>query len=379
MQATDISIIMPCYNAGAYVKTAIESVLRQDVPVQLVAVDDGSTDNTLEILSAYSNDIQVLQANHEGVANARNRAVEHLQGRYTMLLDADDAIAPGSLAYLLKRIGRDGNELMYGNFSSWDSKLQKRLHLHHPVRLGKSPLSFLVRQNISPPGAILFPTNAFDRIGKFDQSVASCEDWDFIIRMARAGYRFNKVNQEIFYYRRLPSSASNQVYRMLASGLEVVRRCHNPDARVSTDLYADGYNRASMDVNLLNYHAASMGLSSLTSDAESFAHILRSLNVPADADWTGFGKTYRVSTWWNSLAIDGDQRALILAAQTRAVALISQYAGEEPWCRDMIMSILTPDFMELLRRPGPGKALRLLREWKMARAIAGRSGSRTNS
>jgi glycosyltransferase involved in cell wall biosynthesis len=374
---SQVSIIMPCFNAGEYVATAIESVLQQNVPVQLIAVNDASTDNTAEILSRYSQDIDVLQSDDKGVAHARNKAIGYLNSRYTLLLDADDALAPGSLAGLLQKAGGDNRDVVCGNFSSWDGQMKKKLHLHKPPSLGRDPLNILVSRNISPPGAMLFPSDAFARAGIFDQSVAACEDWDFVIRLVRAGYRFSRLNREIFYYRRLPSSASNQVHRMLASGLEVVRRCHNPDTRVSGDLYAEGYDRARMEVNLLHYHAACMGLSSLSSDAESFSHILRSLKVPADPDWTGFGKTYRVWTWWNSLAIDGDQRALILAAQTRAVALIRQYASDEPWCRDMFMSILTPDFMDLLRRPGPGKALRLLREWKMAREMASKTTADT--
>jgi len=216
---------------------------------------------------------------------------------------------------------------------------------------------------------MLFPSDAFARAGIFDQSVAACEDWDFVIRLVRAGYRFSRLNREVFYYRRLPSSASNQVYRMLASGLEVVRRCHHPDPRLSYDIHEDGYARENLDSNLLNYHAACMGLSSLSSDTEAFDHILRSLNVPTEVDWTEFGKIYRSSAWWNSLAIDADQPRILQEAQSRAATLIRQYAGEQHWGRDMIMGILIPDFMELLLRPGPKKALRLFREWKRGTQI----------
>ena len=370
MKPTDISIIMPCYNAGAYVKTAIESVLQQDIRVQLIVVDDGSTDNTHEILSAFSGDILALKANHEGVANARNKAIEHLNSRYTLLLDADDALAPGSLACLHGRIRRTQNEVVYGNFSSWDSTLQRRLNLHRPVRLGKAPLSFLARQNISPPGAVLFPTEAFARIGNFDQAVASCEDWDFLIRMARAGYRFTGLNREVFYYRRLPTSASNQVRRMLDSGLEVIRRCHNPDLRVRDDLYAEGFRADDLVHNLLGYHASCLGLASLSTNDENFVHILKSIQVPAHVNWKEFGKKFRVSLRWNSLARDGEQEVIIRQAYKNVLHSIRLHAADQPWCRDMIFGMLSPDFTELLLRPGPKKALRLLREWKAARTIA---------
>jgi len=374
MKKADISIIMPCYNAGQFLTTAIESVLTQGVPIQLIAVDDGSADNTLEILAGYSGDIQVLKSDHQGVANARNKAIDHINSRYTLLLDADDALAPGSLGYLLQQGSRNDRAVVYGNFSSWDKTLQKKLHVHKPASLGKSPLSLLVKRNISPPGAILFPTDAFARIGRFDQTVASCEDWDFVIRLARAGYRFIRLNREIFYYRRLLSSASNQAYRMLVSGCEVIRRCHERDGRITGDLYADGYNKEQRDANLLYYHAVCMGISSLSSNTDIFREIVHSVRAPVNADWVEFGKAFRLSVWWNSLAVEGDQEQLIREAQSRSISLIKQTAGHQEWCRNMVLGILSPDFRELLLRPGPRKALRLFREWKMARQIVDQLG-----
>ncbi len=373
-----VSIIMPCHNSGEFVRAAVESVLRQNVPVQLIAVDDGSIDNTLDILDSFSSDITVLQTSHQGVAHARNSAIPEISARYTLLLDSDDALAPGSLKYLLDRISPDESEVVYGNISSWDKSMQKKLHVHKPAILGISPLSILVNRNISPPGAILFPTDAFNRVGSFDQSVASCEDWDFVIRLARVGYRFTALNREVFYYRRLLASASNQVTRMLASGLEVVRRCHYGDSRVIGDLYADGYQNDRIDLNLFYYHAACLGLAVLSPTPNAFQDVMRSIKVPLNVNWVEFRRIFCQSIWWNSLAVDGDQSDLVLEAQARGVSLIKLFAGDQKWHRDMVLSILSPDFRQLLLRPGPKKALRLFREWRMARQIAGQINPDSN-
>ena len=111
MRPSEVSIIMPCFNAGPYVQSAIESVLAQDIPVQLIAVNDGSTDNTLDVLAKFSSDIHVIDSKNGGVANARNQAVVHVKGRYTLLLDADDELIHT----------QENAELLMRNSSDFDS------------------------------------------------------------------------------------------------------------------------------------------------------------------------------------------------------------------------------------------------------------------
>ncbi len=369
MSPTEVSIIIPCYNAEDYVREAIESVLSQERSAQIIVVDDGSTDNTLQILSYFSSDIQILQSEHKGVAVARNKAIEFVRSRYALLLDADDALAPGALDSLLRRASNSDSIVVYGNFSSWDSLMSKKQNYHKTPRFLNDPLSLLVQRNISPPGAILFSSDAFEKVGDFDQSVAACEDWDFIVRLARAGYCFKYVNKEVFYYRRIRSSASNQANRMLSSGLEVVHRCHRKDIRIKEDLFPDGYRRNDLENNLFYYYAVCMGLASLSDDADCVKEIIQSIKLPPTPDWRKFGNAYRLSLWWNSLAIVGNKEDIICNAQINCVQSINELFEEEIWCKEMAMSIISPDFRQLIFRPGPKKALRLYREFKLAKKI----------
>lgn len=367
MMSHDVTVIMPCYNAGPFIKTAIESVLQQNVPVQLLVVNDGSTDNTMEVLAGFGSALQIFDTVNQGVAHARNTAVDHVRGRFTLLLDADDALVPDSLAALVGRISRESQSVVYGDFSSWDMAMQKKLHLHQTARLGGSPLALLARRNISPPGAILFPSDAFARVGRFDQAVAGCEDWDFVIRLARAGYRFNRHSREVFRYRRLPASASNQVLKMHRSGLEVVRRCHFNDPRVVNDNYPQGYEQHRLDLNMFLYHLASLGLAALDPAPDNFRQIIAEARPPAGVNWTEAVATFRQSLWWNSLAVQGEHYRVMEEASSRAMQLFKEQARQYGWCQDMVTVMLKPDLMQLLRRPGPKKALRLFREWQMAR------------
>lgn len=369
MKNTDISIIMPCYNVGNYVRTAIDSVLCQGVSAQIIAVDDGSDDNTLDVLGEFSSKIEILESNHLGVANARNKALSYISSRYTLLLDADDALAPNSLKYLLERIANNRSEVLHGYFSSWDMSMQNRLHTHKVVKLGRRPLTVLSHRNISPPGAVLFPSEAFEKVGVFDQQVAGCEDWDFFIRLARAGYIFNRVKKDIFYYRRVHLSASHQASKMLNSGLEVIRRCHARDTRVKEDSYPLGYPDESLDVKLFYFHARCLASAMFSADKQDYRTIVSSVKVPEDPDWMQFGNAFRMALWWNGLAFDGKGNDVIRDAQVRCVNFVAELQNSYEWHQDMARGILFPDFKQLLFRPGPKKALRLLRERRMAKNV----------
>ncbi|MEY8390574.1 glycosyltransferase family 2 protein [Lachnospiraceae bacterium] len=117
-----VSVIMPAYNAEKYIAAAIESVLSQDVLLELFVIDDCSTDRTAAIAARYTNEKKVILLRNEqnlGVAESRNRGIRHASGKYIAFLDADDWWAQGKLKLqcrLLEETGQvlccTGRELM---------------------------------------------------------------------------------------------------------------------------------------------------------------------------------------------------------------------------------------------------------------------------
>ena len=94
-----VSVIIPTYNCGPYLAEAIDSALAQDYgDTQIVVADDGSTDETSDVLAKYDGKITTVQLNHAGAAAARNRAIEHATGSLLATLDADDIWLPGKIA-----------------------------------------------------------------------------------------------------------------------------------------------------------------------------------------------------------------------------------------------------------------------------------------
>ena len=96
-----VSVIMPTYNSSKYIETAIHSVLIQDVPFELIIIDDCSTDNTPELLAKYSSNSNIIYVKNDtnfGAAASRNRGVELAKGKYVAFLDADDYWLPHKLS-----------------------------------------------------------------------------------------------------------------------------------------------------------------------------------------------------------------------------------------------------------------------------------------
>jgi len=94
-----VSVIIPTYNRAWVLKEAIDSVLAQEFKdFELIVVDDGSTDNTGEILDSYEQDILVLRQSNKGVSAARNRGIDAAEGRLIAFLDSDDLWLPRKLS-----------------------------------------------------------------------------------------------------------------------------------------------------------------------------------------------------------------------------------------------------------------------------------------
>lgn len=109
-----VSVVMPAYRCAATIRTAIESVMEQDVPLELIVIDDCSPESLEEALTPYREDPRVTIVRNEqnmGAAESRNRGVAMAQGRYVAFLDADDIWMPGKLKKQMETLEQTGNVL----------------------------------------------------------------------------------------------------------------------------------------------------------------------------------------------------------------------------------------------------------------------------
>ena len=205
-----VSIIIPCYNQGQFLKDALESVSHADASlVEVIIINDGSTD---EYTNRYCRQLQtegytVIFQQNMGLSGARNTGIGLARGEYILPLDADNRIRP---AYITRSIAimNDNPDVavVYGNAQYFG----ERNELWQP---GEFNLQKLMLSNTIDACAVIRKT-VLVQAGLYDTNMRSgWEDWELWLRIAFRGHRFWYVNEVLFDYRVLNSSMARTLYR----------------------------------------------------------------------------------------------------------------------------------------------------------------------
>lgn len=216
-----VSVIIPCYNHGHFLGEAIESVIGQTYPlIEIIVVDDGSTDDTEQIAKAYPN-IQYVRQNNYGLSRSRNVGLSHSKGAYIILLDADDCLFPEAIDIGLRALAsRNDCALTFGLFVKIGVS-QGLQQLSPNTSYGYKDL--LQRNVIGNPGTVLYRRKVFTEIGVFDEANNSAADYDFYLRVARQFPIFCH-HQLVVQYRKHGTNMSNDAGLMLASTVTVLKK-----------------------------------------------------------------------------------------------------------------------------------------------------------
>ena len=195
MTLPSVSIIIPAYNAAPFILRAAESVLAQAYPhLQLVVVDDGSTDETPDLLKHLGPPIVCLREDNRGPAAARNLGLTAAGGEYVAFLDADDWLLPGSVLGRARELNsRPELGWVYGDIQYVDGTgaplelASQRFAYSQRARLDGDLFPVLIRGNFIPIHAPLFRRHLLDEAGQFDEDpqLIGIEDWDLLIRLSR--------------------------------------------------------------------------------------------------------------------------------------------------------------------------------------------------
>lgn len=200
-----VSVIMPSYNHVNHVERAITSViLQRGVAAQLIVIDDGSTDGSVDLLRSLSarHGFLLICQDNRGVCKALNRAIrDSAEGDYIALLASDDFWHPDKLRLQLEALAADTqSDFCYSQaLEFWDEN-----HLGagrvFPRRCYRgSIVNKVFRRQHVPAGTMLFSRSLYDALSGFDESLRE-EDWDFVIRSA-AATSFSAVDAPLLYYR----------------------------------------------------------------------------------------------------------------------------------------------------------------------------------
>ncbi len=213
---TNISVIIPTFNRAELVQDAIESVLSQEwAGVQVVVVDDGSTDGTGEVLRArYGERVNYYYQSNQGRSVARNMGIQVSTGDYLLFLDSDDLLLPGSLAAEAAFLDAHPEvDIVYtdGYFCDETGRDFARIAPARPAHDPDNLLKDLVINNvILACHSVMMRRTALDSIGPpyFDKSLRGTEDENLWIRLAAEGKAFAYLDLPTCKYRVHSSNAS---------------------------------------------------------------------------------------------------------------------------------------------------------------------------
>jgi len=184
-----VSVIIPTYNRAAFVGTAVESALAQTYRLlEVIVVDDGSSDDSQAALSRYGDEIVLLRhERNRGLSAARNTGIAASRGSHLAFLDSDDLWEPTKLARQMAELARQPEAgFCYCDYSLWESgEVRARAVVSRRAReAGPRIFEHLVGGNFVSACAIVIPRHRLEAVGLFDESLTACEDWDMALRLA---------------------------------------------------------------------------------------------------------------------------------------------------------------------------------------------------
>lgn len=229
-----VSVIIPAYNSERTIAATVESVLRQTLTdFEIIVVDDGSTDRTLQQLEVITDSrLTVFSQENSGVSASRNRGIAKASGQYIAFLDADDLWLPEKLADQVQALAADPAAAVAYSWVDYvdesDQFLRSGMHskisgdVYERIVLG----SFL--ESGSNP---LIRKTAIEQTGGFDETLLTAEDWEMWVRLA-AHYRFAVVPQVQVLYRVSSRSKSFKLENHRLAGLAVIDKvfAQTPDS-----------------------------------------------------------------------------------------------------------------------------------------------------
>ncbi|AHM60585.1 family 2 glycosyl transferase [Flammeovirgaceae bacterium 311] len=217
-----VSVIIPCYNHGNYLTEAVESIYQQGYsPVEIIVVDDGSSDNTKDI-AARLKGVQYVYQQNQGLSAARNTGIRHATGEFIIFLDADDWLLPGAITTNLRYLQQNPKAAFVSGahdkvFVDTNTVREER------SEVTQDHYAHLMQGNyIGMHATVMYRRWVFNEF-QYDTSLRSCEDYDLYLKITRK-YPVVHHGEKIAAYRLHNSNMSGNIPFMLSMALAVLDR-----------------------------------------------------------------------------------------------------------------------------------------------------------
>ena len=231
-----VSVVIPCYNQGRFLREAVDSVLRQTCPAaEIIVVDDGSTDGTAAVAKSFP-EVRYLAQHNQGAPVARNAGLAASTGEFLIFVDADDRLRPQAIEIGVEALMAHPQWAFAAGFVSLIAEDGSERHL--PSQKGPSgdPYVHLLRSNfIWTPGAVMYRRTALQAVNGFDRTAGASADYELNLRIARQ-FPVGSHGRVVLEYRQHAGSMSSDPRYMLKSAVSV-RRAERRHARRSAECF----------------------------------------------------------------------------------------------------------------------------------------------
>jgi glycosyltransferase involved in cell wall biosynthesis len=205
-----VSVVMPVYNASKYLKESLRSLIDQTYTNwELIAVDDGSTDDSWQILNSFRDPrIKLFQRENGGQCAATNMGLEHISGDYVLFFDADDLMDPDKIRVQVEALQREGNNAVaVSRWAFFRETIDEAKFHDEPVYFSGSSTEWLYRlwvyETMMPNHGYLIPKNVLEKAGKYyDETVQLNIDFEYFTRIVLAADKIIYCPGSICYYRK---------------------------------------------------------------------------------------------------------------------------------------------------------------------------------
>jgi glycosyltransferase involved in cell wall biosynthesis len=272
-----VTVVIPAFNAASYIGEALDSIRGQMSDMEVLLVDDGSRDNTIEKAQAFADafELRILRQENSGPSAARNLAITQARGRYCALLDADDVMLPGRLAAQVKELEANPElGLVHTDLMTFDhSGIIHRSRRAFSNPCGGQILDRLLLDNFITTSTVMAPTTRLISAGLFNLKRRISHDFELWLAMA-ARWPVGYIDRPLIRYRCTPGSVSNNKVASAQDALEVIEAFwrENPQHRQrEPDLYRQS----------LAEHLAGVGEAALMRGdrRKAVSHLVKSLRL----------------------------------------------------------------------------------------------------
>lgn len=200
-----ISIVTPCYNGAKFLEETIQCAVSQSAPpIEIIVIDDGSTDDSASIAERFGPPVRVLRQANQGESVARNRGIAAATGSHVLFLDADDLLAPDALEMLSRAAATAPDALILMGCARFTQDPLRPLSIVPAAH--KQFYPDVIHTNFGPPHCWLAPLDAVRQAGGFCETMQWSEDWDMLWRIGLHLDRVVPLDYVGAYYRQHPDS-----------------------------------------------------------------------------------------------------------------------------------------------------------------------------